>query len=392
MTVQIPKDGNSTGERLRVVDLFSGAGGMSYGFHHLSRDFEIIGAVDGQTGKPGRGKSGGSSTRCNPTYQANIGIKPKEADLSELEPAEYRAELGLEPRDLEVLISCAPCTGFSQKNSHNHSEDDPRNDLIGRTADFVKEFQPEFLVMENVKELIRGNQSHHYKTLKSRLRAMKYVVSGEVHDLSEYGLPQTRLRAFILARREGPVSALPAPPDQPIKTVYDTIGRLPPIKGGEEHPEDPMHVAPANSKPVLDRLRAIPKNGGSWGDVMRDPTLTEEEKRYLLIPSMLRARPGQFPDVYGRLWWDRPAVTVTRECGHVGNGRYVHPEQDRLLSVREMAMLQGFPEDYEFVGPLTARYNQIGDAVPPLVSEQIARHILALRASGGHSKSATQAG
>ncbi|MGI9190274.1 MAG: DNA cytosine methyltransferase [Longimicrobiaceae bacterium] len=101
-----------------------------------------------------------------------------------------------------------------------------------------------------------------------------------------------------------------------------------------------------------------------------------------LIPAMFRARPGSFPDVYGRLWWDRPAITITWECAHVGNGRYVHPEQDRLLSVREMALLQGFPSDYQFKGRLTAKYNQIGDAVPPLIAALVAEHIAKISLGG----------
>ena len=81
---------------------------------------------------------------------------------------------------------------------------------------------------------------------------------------------------------------------------------------------------------------------------------------------------GSHPDVYGRMWWDRCAVTIKRECGHIGNGRYAHPEQDRLCTVREMAILQGFPASYTFVGTLANRYRHIGDAVPPLISYQLA--------------------
>lgn len=365
--------------RWKVVDLFSGAGGMSYGFHSQRDRFEIVGAVDLEKGKPGRGKSPGTSTGCNPTYERNIGIRPKNADLSVLSPAKYRAELGLSPGELDVLISCAPCTGFSQKNARNHLEDDPRNLLVERTAGFVAELMPEFLVMENVKEILNGNQRHHFDTLRRRLENdLGYSVWAEIHDLSDYGLPQRRIRALVIARRNGPVIGL-APGAGTRQTVRDAIGHLPPIEAGEQHPDDPMHVSPRNTGKVLDRIRATPKNGGSWADIMNDPERTEEEKRYLLVPAMFRARPGSFPDVYGRLWWNRPAITITRECGHVGNGRYVHPEQDRLLSVREMALLQGFPPDYHFEGRLTARYNQIGDAVPPPIAGRIARHIACLK-------------
>ena len=362
--------------RMKVVDLFSGCGGMSAGFRAFRDEYEIIGAVDAELAKPGRGRSAGSSTMCNPTYARNIGIVPKNADLRVLEPKDYRDELGLSEGDLGVLVSCAPCTGFSQKNAQNHIDDDPRNQLVQRTGKFVEAFRPEFLVMENVKELLVGNQRHHFDALKAYLEAtLGYSVWAEVHDLSDYGLPQRRIRALIIARRDGPIIGIPERTGRR-RTVRDTIAHLPPISAGERDPNDAMHESPNNTPVVMERIRAIPRNGGSWADIMNEPDLTEEQKRRLLIPSMFRARPGSFPDVYGRLWWDRPAITITRECAHTGNGRYLHPEQDRLLSVREMALLQGFPMDYVFEGPLTAKYNQIGDAVPPMISQQIAGHLL----------------
>jgi len=350
---------------------------MSCGFARHG-GFRIIGGVDLQVGKPGRGKSAGTTTSCNSTYERSIGVKPLDADLSTLDPRELRVAMGLDRGELDVLISCAPCTGFSQKNARNHIDDDPRNGLVERTAVYVGELKPEYLVMENVKELLSGNQKHHYLALRSRLTELGYGVSAEVHDLAGFGLPQRRIRALVMAVRGGPPPPLPVP-NGSLVTVRETIGHLPPVKAGEVHLNDPMHVAPRNTARVLARIRAIPKDGGSWADVMNDPNLSEVEKRDLLIPAMFRARPGSFPDVYGRLAWDRPAVTITRECAHVGNGRYVHPEQDRLLTVREMALLQGFPEDYHFVGPLTAKYNQIGDAVPPLVASRIADQIYRLR-------------
>lgn len=364
--------------KYKVVDLFSGAGGMSYGFKSL-QNFSIVGAVDFQKGKPGRGKSPGSSTGCNPTYQKNIGIAPLNQDIGTLSPSEYRRSLGLEKRELTVLISCAPCTGFSQKNANNHTLDDPRNRLVARTADFVAEFEPEFLVMENVKELLTGRQRHHFEALKTRLEGeLGYTLWAEVHDLADFGLPQRRRRALIIARRRGDLVGLTPKSNRKLVTVREAIGHLPPLKPGECSSSDLMHVCPSNTPPVQKRIKAIPKDGGSWADVMFNPAISDQEKREILTPSMFRARPGSFPDVYGRLWWDRPSITITRECGHVGNGRYTHPEQDRLLSVREMAILQGFPASYHFEGPLTARYNQIGDAVPPLVSRLVAKHILGL--------------
>ena len=373
---------NQTSQMLRVVDLFSGSGGMSSGFHRHG-GFEIVGAVDRQLAKPGRGKSAGTSNYCNPTYARNIGVEPLDLDLSAVEPADLLDRLGLAPSEVDVLISCAPCTGFSQKNARNHVRDDPRNSLVARTADFVETFQPEFLVMENVKEMLSGNQRHHFVGLATRLGEIGYEYWAEIHDLSSFGLPQRRVRALIIAWRGGRVPPLLPSPGVRMTTVRDAIAHLPALSAGEAHPEDPMHVCPRMTKPVLDRIQAIPKDGGSWGDVMNDPSIPEDRKRYLLTPAMFRARPGSFPDVYGRLSWDAVAVTITRECAHVGNGRYAHPEQDRLLSVREMALLQGFPADYHFEGPLTAKYNQIGDAVPPLVASLIAGHVYKLQADPG---------
>uniref|UniRef100_B8HXN7 Cytosine-specific methyltransferase n=1 Tax=Cyanothece sp. (strain PCC 7425 / ATCC 29141) TaxID=395961 RepID=B8HXN7_CYAP4 len=354
---------------------------MSYGFYHHSNFFRIIGAVDRQVAKPGRGKHKASSTNCNATYQRNIGITPKDADLIQLEPSDYRRELGLEREELEVLIACPPCTGFSQKNSKNHLNDDPRNRLVVRTADFVAEFLPEFLVMENVKELLQGKQKHHFLKLREHLEALDYSVFSQVHDLSKYGLPQRRDRALILAWRKGKVNSFQLEAVQRKFTVRDTISHLPPLKAGAIDPNDKMHVCPSVSPTVLNRIRAIPKDGGSWGDVMNDPNLSDNEKKQLLIPSMFntKRRKGSFPDVYGRLKWDELAATITRECGHVGNGRYTHPEQDRLLTVREMALLQGFPKEYIFEGALSAKYRQIGDAVPPIIAEQIAYRLIQLK-------------
>ena len=155
-----------------------------------------------------------------------------------------------------------------------------------------------------------------------------------------------------------------------VVTVREAIGDLPPLRAGEADPVDPMHVCPRMNGLSLERLQAVPKDGGSWIDI-------PDDKAHLRIPSMDVQDPGSFPDIYGRLAWDRVAPTVTRECSHPGNGRYCHPEQDRLLSVREMALLQGFPRNYTFMGSLSFKYRQIGDAVPPLVAQLVAQAISA---------------
>lgn len=358
-----------------VIDLFSGPGGMSAGFAQMPQHFTHLAAVDIEAGKPGLKASKGTETYCNATFKRNIGTSPLKADLSVLPPSELRQHVGLDRGELGVLISCAPCTGFSQKLPQNLIKDDPRNYLVERTGFFVEEFMPEFLIMENVKELIQGKHKHHYSRLRQRLSQLGYSIHAEVYNLAMYGLPQKRNRAIIIARRDGlPVIGLSRIVVTQT-TVRDAIGHLPAIEAGQSDLNDPMHVCPSHTANTLQRMRAIPQDGGSWGDIV-------ESHPHLLIPSMIGKRAGSYPDVYGRMWWDRPAPTITRECASPGNGRYTHPEQNRMLSVREMALLQGFPPDYYFEGTLTQKYNQIGDAVPPLISAQIAEAIVSMHQDG----------
>jgi DNA (cytosine-5)-methyltransferase 1 len=156
-------------------------------------------------------------------------------------------------------------------------------------------------------------------------------------------------------------------------TVRRAIADLPHLTSGGTDPLDPAHSCTSIQGVSLDRLRAMPLNGGSWRDL-----IGSDRTESLLTPGMRRSiergRLNQFCDIYGRMAWDSPAPTIKRECCHIGNGRYGHPEQDRMLSVREMALLQGFPADYLF--PTRSRknaYRNIGDAVPPMISFQLSR-------------------
>lgn len=371
---------------LPVVDLFSGAGGMSLGFHAHPL-FRLAGAADAEMGKP---STGFGALQCNATYQANIGLMPEAVDLAHANPGDLRQ--WFEPRlagdDASVLISCAPCTGFSRARVKDHLVDDPRNGLVGRTADFAEAMRPRIIVMENVRELITGRFSDHYRSLRARLERSGYQVHGSVHVLSRFGLPQHRERAIVIAvARDIELRTL----DElwaglrirdSATTVRRAIGHLPAVAAGVADRDDPMHVSSAFGDEVsLHRMQAIPLDGGSWIDLYRDPA----RRKYLtahMWRAIERGRLNTFPDAYGRLAWDRPAPTIKRECSHVGNGRYTHPEQDRLCTVREMAILQGFPADVRFEARSRKnQYRQIGDAVPPLIAYQLA-HLCAWMLTG----------
>lgn len=346
---------------------------MSSGFS-LHPAFRVVGAADAEIGKP---SSRPGSLGCNGSYAHNIGIDPLKVDLGTIVPEELVERLNLESRP-NVLVACPPCTGFSRTLARNHLVDDARNSLVRRVGDFVRTFAPEIVVMENARELINGRFSGHYESLKADLEDQGYAVSGRVHLLSGFGLPQRRERALVIAARgsyepfnlEDLWAGLAVNPEA--IRVRRAIGSLPEIGAGETHPDDPCHAAPQISGLNRERMASIPHDGGSWFDLL-DRSATSD----LLTPSMRRRAEagalGSHPDVYGRLWWDRPAPTIKRECGHIGNGRYAHPEQDRLCSVRELALLQGFPRHYVFdaIG-LANMYRHVGDAVPPLIAYQLA--------------------
>ena len=355
-------------------DLFSGGGGMSYGFA-AHPAFAPAFAIDCQIGKP---SGGAGRLGCNATYAANVGIEPLDRDLFDYGPSDLAAEAGVAAGAVDVLAACAPCTGFSRAVNANHLRDDRRNGLIGRVADFADALRPRVVVMENARELANGNFRGHLDALLSRLDGLGYEADASVHMLTRFGLPQVRERALVIACERG--LTLRTLDDlwagQAVRceatTVRRAIGGLPPVSAGEVHPADPAHASPNSGALGMKRLRAIPHDGGSWRDLIGHPDADR-----LMTPAMLRhaetGRLGNHPDVYGRMAWDRPAPTVKRECTHAGNGRYCHPEQDRMVTVREMALLNGFPIDYEFVGrSLANAYRHVGDAVPPLVSFQIA--------------------
>lgn len=356
-----------------VADLFSCGGGTSAGFARRP-GFRIVGAVDLELAKP---SGGAGASDCNATYEANHGVRPLNRDMMDLAPEEFARLAGIAPGRLDVMISCAPCTDLSRTKPANHRVDSGRNGLVGRSGDFVAGLLPDVMFMENARELIWGNFRHHHRALVSRLRGLGYDVRSDVHLLSRFGLPQVRERALVVASRIGEARTLEdlwrgwtVRPEA--VTVRTALARLAEWRRSRPDAVDREGDAfPGMGAAVAGRLAATPPDGGGWADLARD-----DSTRTLLTEDCLRrwreGDLGSHPDVYGRMWWDRPAPTIKRECAHVGNGRYAHPVEDRLLTVREMASLQGFPFDYRFPARAVAnRYRHIGDAVPPMIAYQM---------------------
>ena len=178
------------------------------------------------------------------------------------------------------------------------------------------------------------------------------------------------MRLVFLASTLGKIEiAEPTHEPETYRTVFDAIGDLEPLKAGEVSSFDPVHRASRLSDLNLRRVRVTPAGGG-WGDWPED----------LVLECHKRPTGKSYPSIYGRMWWDKPSPTITTNCNGLGNGRFGHPEQDRAISLREAALLQTFPPDYEFVEPggeLLIRQvaAQIGNSVPVLLGRSIAATI-----------------
>ena len=342
-----------------VIDIFSGCGGMSAGFRAVNGclpAYRLAMAVD-------------TDSVANGSYEANLGLSPQQLDVSELaHDRELLADALGESRRREghplVLIGCAPCQGFS---SHRNGKKDDRNNLFTDFEHLAAQLKPEVIVVENVPELLTDRYWPYVEQVRDNLSRKGYQVYVGAHNMAQFGLPQQRFRALMLAMRgtfEPPRGFLP--PDE-FLTVKDAIGDLPPVEAGEQLTEFPLHYSSAHRESTLETIRAVPKDGGN-----RPPDVGPESLRRLAEKQGKLA----YEDVYGRLHWNRPSITITAHSRNPASGRFVHPEQHRALTIREAALLQGFPRSYRFEGSLGKCFRQIGNAVPPVFGSYVAAHLL----------------
>ena len=343
------------------VDFFCGAGGMSYGFHQmaaLTGRLRWAGAID-------------IDKHAIDTYEHNYGHRPANVNLGEADIDEIRASLDLKDDNELILIGCAPCQGFSSHRKKDHRGPDSRNTLVGRFAEIAVQLNPKMIIMENVPDLLAKKHWNHFKAFKETVEAAGYHIAVDILSMADFGAPQSRFRTVLIACRDF-IPTLPSPvfsPDQ-YRTVRDAIGDLPPLEAGGKDPNDPMHMTSRHRKETIEIMKQVPKDGGNRPRGVGPQCLDKVEGFY---------------DVYGRLAWDKTAVTITARCRTPSCGRFVHPEQDRGLSVREAALLQGFPKDFYFEGPFDDKYKQIGNAVSPIFSTALAGHVLSMLAGLNHA-------
>jgi DNA (cytosine-5)-methyltransferase 1 len=332
--------------RFSAVDLFSGCGGLTLGLKQAG--FEVLAAIE-------------SDHLAVETYTANHrDVLVKQADIREVSPEGLKRRLRLRRGDLDLLAGCPPCQGFSNLRTRNGAKEnrDSRNSLVHEMLRFTVTLAPKVVMMENVPGLCERKA---FRDLCNGLRQIGYEVNWDIKDVARFGVPQRRKRLILLAGRGFGITF--AREARRLRTVRHAIGKLP--KAGKSR--DQLHNLPERRSEKVRRLiRDIPKDGGGRLDL---PAM-----RQLIC----HRRSDGFRDIYGRMAWDEVAPTITSGCFNPSKGRFLHPREDRAITLREAALLQSFARSYHF--PPSAGKEaialMIGNALPPEFIRRQARQVI----------------
>ncbi len=362
-------------EPFRLIDLFAGAGGLTLGFADVRADdggaaFRSVWAND-------------FNEEAVATYNANFGDHCTHGDIVDI-----LEDPTTEIPEADVVVGGPPCQGFSLLNKNR--EADPRKQLWRPYMEVVEHSGARVFVMENVRQLLTSAELHEIREEAERLG---FEVASAVLCAADYGVPQERYRAFVVGVRGGsPPAAFPpkkthfndrleassrlfdeyVPGAEPWRKVEHAIADLPEPVGTEIRDEPgplDLHFGRNPTEKSMKRYRAVPPGGNRFDLQKNAPEITPK--------CWIRKKSGG-TDLFGRLWWDRPSVTIRTEFFKPEKGRYLHPVQHRPITHREAARLQSFPDDFVFRGSKIEIARQIGNAVPPLLAQAVARSVYAL--------------
>ena len=362
-----------------LLDLFSGAGGLSYGFELAN--FKVNLAIELE-------KNYFESYKYNHPETITLNENIVTLNCEEISDTYIKGE------KVEGIIGGPPCIGFSSVG--NRRLDDPRNTLVFFFIKWVEYFKPAFFVMENVKGILTMGKGHVVEKIKRMYKDIGYQCQLQILLAAEFGVPQLRERVFFIGTKGIDLKKIKLqkthhngdkkktrtnlPPFLKVKDALSDILYTTPsnenkckinVKNYNDPPKTKYqeylrknsdklyeHIAPNHSQRVIDRISHI-----------------EQGQNHASLPKKYQLK-GGYPNIYGRLHLDKPADTITGNCGCVSApGRFIHPIQNRALTVREAARLQSFPDNYRFFGSMRDMYRQIGNAVPPLLAEAIAKAI-----------------
>lgn len=328
------------GDGPTVIELFAGCGGMAFGFKQAGFRTVLANEWDRQA--------------CD-TLRANVTDRVLNCAIQEIETF---------PK-ADVVVGGPPCQGFS--NLGERVPNDPRNQLWRHYLRCVEQSQPKIFVLENVPPILK---SAEYVELKRIAESLGYTVEGKILNAADYGVPQTRRRAIVIGSIYGKFTYPNATHIDPSKrnllnqrlpdwrTVRDAIGHLPLEPTGQD-----WHIGRNPTAKSIERYKSIPTGGNRW-----------DLPRHLMPDCWIRKTKGG-TDLFGRLWWDRPSVTIRTEFYKPEKGRYLHPVANRPITHLEAALLQSFPENYKFCGTKINVGVQIGNAVPPMLAFHLANHV-----------------
>lgn len=341
---------------LKAVDFFCSGGGMSYGMQQAG--IEILAGID-------------FDKTCEETYTSNIkGAKFIHADVFDLKETELEKTLSLKKNDKNlILIGCSPCQFWSIINTDKNKSEKSK-DLLKEFRRFVEHFTPGYVVVENVPGVLRRKTESGLEDFIDWLKENKYIVHFNVHEVSNYGVPQHRRRFTLIANRVTKEEVKPVEVKDKKLTVRDVLGvenGFPTVKAGHKDETPFLHTVAGLKEINIKRLHLTEKNGGN--------RLSYADSD--LAPECHKGDNVNFKDSYGRMWWDRPSPTITTKFFSISNGRFAHPEENRAISLREGAVLQSFPKNYIFKTTSIANTaRMIGNAVPPKYAQAIGKAII----------------
>jgi DNA (cytosine-5)-methyltransferase 1 len=332
----------------KAIDLFCGAGGLTQGLKQAG--FNVVAGVENH------------KTYCE-TYRLNHPLTHLEdKSIVDVDPTELMKTLGVKEGELDLLAGCPPCQGYSTIGTRNRgNRNDPRNELVYEVLRFALAFKPKTIMMENVPALAKDER---LIALRSQLEDAGYKLDVKVLNMSHFGVPQMRRRMIMLASRFTDIEVVSQELDKAhMKTVRDAISFLP--QAGESG--DPLHdIKEKRGEKVTKLIAMIPKDGGSRTDL--DESFQLE----------CHKRTTGFKDVYGRMSWSKPSPTITGGCSNPSKGRFLHPEENRTITLREASLLQTFPANYKFSLSSGKKgvSTMIGNALPPTFIEFHAKNLL----------------
>lgn len=336
------------------IDSFCGAGGLALGLQRAGFDILLSFDID---------KLCINTLKENKEYFDHLAVA---SDISDMLNGKALELCGITRGDLFLLAGGPPCQGFSVQRRGD--DIDPRNQLVFRYAQLVDELYPHYFIMENVSGIAGKRGKTILIQLIDELKEIGYEVHIKLLDAQDYGVPQRRKRYIIVGERADKESTYEYPePTGVHRTVRDTIGSLPePPMDGSDYPGIPLHRRDKLSEMNLKRIRAL--KPGQGREFLPEELLTHCHK---IDSSVIGYR-----NVYGRMEWDDVAPTITARFDSFTRGKFGHPDQDRSISLREGALLQTFPMDFMFTGNKVEIARQIGNAVPPVLAEQIGRSVI----------------